>query len=445
MQSDSTNAPTTSPSPANQIPSSLTAGRVSVHDVMNALPNVAADSPLDFVLKSTNSSVTVPAPKVETPPAATVVPVSDTPLPKAADPMPVFDDAPVAAAVEDAPAVDPDEEEIDNVSDDPVKENYIKLKTKAKEAVKNYKEIKSQYDVTVSELEKYKKGEVVPEVLQSLENKVAELSKWEKLHNLKASDEYRERFVEPLNDNTEKLKNLFKSYGADEEQVEAAVNHALKLDNKADLNRFLAANFDLLGAEEAKTLIASTKQLQEDAKSAELEPAQALDRLLSESAAIKQAQEVQRVEKIKGTSKNAWVEALVDIRNEGKITELIRNEDDPEFNRKFVDPILTKSSQEFGRLIVELAKQGTKELPKELAKGLATMVLRATAQAVAVEARNVAIDHANKLQQASSRVDALFRPPVGGGVPRGNGAPAPKPASPTDAADKLINSVLSKR
>jgi hypothetical protein len=443
MQSGSTPNQPISQTPS-QAPASLTAGRVSVQDVMAALPNVAAESPLDFVLKTTSSSVTVPAPTPTPVPQAAPTPDVKA-VASTVDPMPVFDDEPPVQPAAASTEPTDDDDDIDSVSDDPIKDNYIKLKTKAKEAVKNYKELKSQYEVAASELAKYKNGEVVPEVLQNLENKVAELSKWEKLHNLKASEEYQDRFVKPLGETTERIKALFKDYGAEDESVEAAVNHALSLESKADLNKFLSANFDVLGAEEARTLIATTKQLREDAKAAELEPAQALERLQLESQAIKQAQDAQRVERIRGTSKNAWVEALTDIRNDGKITELIRKEDDPEFNRKFVDPILTKSSQEYGRLVTELARNGVKELPKEIAKGLANMVLRATAQALAVEARNAALEHASQIQSASSRVDALFRPPVGGGVPRGGRGPAPAPVSPEAAADKLVNTILSKR
>lgn len=441
MQSDAT--PNQS---IQQPPLRAASGHVSLQEVMNTLPNVDASNPLDFVLKATSQSVTVPEPK----PVETPKPVEEPkPEPKAeapiADPVPNFDESVELKPDDKQEEPAAEEDDIDSIPDDPVKENYLKLKAKAKTAKQEAKELKTKYEEATQELEKYRKGEVVPEVLQNLENRVAELSKWEKLYNLKSSPEYMERFVQPLEDASTRLKTLFKEYGADDQQVQAALNHVLKLENKADLNKFLSANFDALGATEAKELVSTIKQLEANAAEAEKEPMQAIERLQAESAQIKAAQEMQRVEKIKGVAKESWFEALVDIRNEGKITELIRQESNPEFNKKFVDPILTQSANEYGKLITELGKQGVKDLPKNLAKGLAQMVLRATAQAVAFEARDAALEYANSLKSTASRVDQLFRPPVGGGAGRAAPPPAPKEVTPASAADTLVNSILQKR
>ncbi len=419
-------------------------GHVSVQDVMNTLPNVDADNPLDFVLKATSKSVTVPEPK---PAAPAAVPEPQKVQPQQAsvvDPLPVFDAPADDAKQPETPAQEAatEEDDIDSVPDDPVKENYLKLKSKAKEAVSNFKQLKVQHEQATQELERYKKGEVIPEVLQNLENKVAELSKWEKLYNLESSEDYQERYIKPLGETSDKLKALFKDYGATDDQIDAAVNHALKLENKADLNKFLAANFDVLGAEEAKSLISTVKQLQSSTEEARKEPIAMLERLQAESAQIKQAQDIQRMERIKGVAKDSWVESLLDIRQEGKLTELIRQENNPEFNKKYVEPILTQAANEYGKLVTELARQGVKEISKDLAKGLATMVLRATAQGVAVESREAALDYANQIKDTSSRVDALFRPAVGGGVARPAARPAPKAITPESAADALLNKIL---
>lgn len=402
------------------------------------------ETPLDFILKNTTPAITVPNP---TPvPPVTPQPVTPviTPVEPSTDPMPTFGDE---KAITTSVSVAPEEiDDIDEISDDPIKENYLKLKTKAKEARQTLKETLTAKATADAELEKYRTGEIVPELLKKQEQRIEELSKFEKLHNLKASDEYQERFVNPINTNTEKLKQIFTDYNVPEDQLTEAVNHALNAPTTAHLNAFLSENFDLVGAQEVKELINNTKQLQADAKLAEAEPSRTLEHLQQESASIKAIRETQRVNKIQEVAKGSWIETLQNIRSEGKIPELIRKESDPEFNQKFVDPILTHSASEYGRLVTALAKEGLTELPKDLAKGLANMILRATAQGIAFEARDVALERLGEIESSASRVNSLFRPQVGGGVPGNRPQAVPNiDMTPKDAASILVNQVLSKR
>jgi hypothetical protein len=358
--------------------------------------------------------------------------------------MPTFGEKQEAKAQEIL--LEEEKDEIDEISEDPVKENYLKLRTKAKETTKALREITAQKAKADEELEKYRTGEVVPELLLEKENRIAELTKYEKLHNLKASDEYREKFVEPVSRNVEKLKQIFKDYGVPPEELDSAINHTLSIENKADLNAFLSENFDSIGASEAKDVVLNIKTTQNEARAAEQEPNAVLERLQEESRTIREAKDVQRVAKITEVAKDSWVESLLDIRQEGKITELIRKESDPAFNQKFVDPILQHSANEYGRLVTELAKQGLTDMSKDLAKGLANMVLRATAQGVAFEARDAALQQLEEVESSASRVNQLFRPQVGGGVASSRPAPAAQPAmTPQMAADELVNSILLKK
>jgi hypothetical protein len=417
--------------------------------------NTDAVSPLDFILKNVQSETTTvpnPAPSIAAPADAPTPkpaePVSGNTAPAAAvsgaDPMPTFGEK-QEAKTQEAPLAE--EDEIDQISEDPIKENYLKLRTKAKEATKTVKELAAQKAEIEERLKKYETGEIVPEILQEKENKIAELSKYEKLHNLKASDEYREKFVEPLNRNIDKLKRIFTDYGVAPEELDAAINHTLSIDNKAQLNAFLSENFpDALGAAEVRDIILDTKTVQQQAKEAEQEPTRVYEQLQQESQMLKQAREQQRMDKITETAKESWVESLLDIRTEGKITELIRKENDPVFNQKFVDPILQHSATEYGRLVTELAKNGLTEMTKDLAKGLAHMVLRATAQGLAFEARDVALQQLEEVQSSATRVNQLFRPQVGGGVPSSRPAPQPAQAmTPKMAAEELVNNILLKR
>lgn len=446
MQSEATPNPTTQSIPVQ------TSSAPRAADIIKSL-NTSAESPLDFILKNvSDASITVPPPVQNVPraaPAAVPAPTNATaPVPAApspgADPMPTFGEKQEAKAQEIL--LEEEKDEIDEISEDPVKENYLKLRTKAKETTKALREITAQKAKADEELEKYRTGEVVPELLLEKENRIAELTKYEKLHNLKASDEYREKFVEPVSRNVEKLKQIFKDYGVPPEELDSAINHTLSIENKADLNAFLSENFDSIGASEAKDVVLNIKTTQNEARAAEQEPNAVLERLQEESRTIREAKDVQRVAKITEVAKDSWVESLLDIRQEGKITELIRKESDPAFNQKFVDPILQHSANEYGRLVTELAKQGLTDMSKDLAKGLANMVLRATAQGVAFEARDAALQQLEEVESSASRVNQLFRPQVGGGVASSRPAPAAQPAmTPQMAADELVNSILLKK
>lgn len=434
-----------SPPPAQELTSRIP--RQS--DIMREL-QAGGDNPLDFILKNTQQSAVVPPPPVlpqfkadsPAPAPAAAAPQPEVQPPKI-DPMPSFGDEPKK---EEAKPAESEPDEIDQIPEDPERENYIRLRTKAKEAVKTAKELTAKKAELEAELERYKTGEVVPEILQEKENKIAELSKYEKLYNLKSSEEYREKYVKPISANTEKLKQIFKDYGVDDSELDAAISHTLSLDNKAQLNAFLSENFDSVGASEVKEIVQGMKALQAEAKTLEAEPESMLTRLQEESEQIRQAEEARRFSSITETAKTSWVESLLDIRQEGKLTELIRKENDPAFNEKFVDPILTHSAQEYGKLVTALAKGGLKEMPKELAKGLANMVLRATAQGIAFEARDVALNRLEQIESSATRINQLLRPQVGGGVQSSSPPPQqPKELTPQAAAAELVNSILLKK
>lgn len=439
MQSDAAPSPTTQVQHLNQL---------SQHDLK--LKVDVSKKPIDFI----RENLSVPDAQIVTPDTI-IKTVKDAvapekPAPQAAppaDPQPTFGfDAPPSTPPKPSEAPIADGAGIDDGEPvDPGEENFKRLRQARAAADRARKEAEAKYTEAVQELEKYKTGEVVPEILQQKENEIARLSVYEKLHNLKKLPAYQEKVTKPLNDNLDKLKSYFTDYGKSPEETEESINYALQLNNKAELNRFLGETFDPIGAEEVKRIINEIRQLQSEGRSMEMEPVEAIQALEREHQQIQAAKEVQRKSRIADTAKDSWVKSLFKIREHNTMPELIYKDNDPEHNKKFVTPIVTQASTEYGKIVTMLAEAGLSDLKPELAEALSNMTLLAHASAVAAQTRNLALEHAQELEDGSRRGNMLFRPPVGGGVPSSAAPESSKPRTLEQDANALINTVLQKR
>jgi hypothetical protein len=251
MQSETTGPLPTQTQAANQSPSSLIP-RSS--DILAGLQS--GDNPLDFIQRNLANANVQPA---ATPaPVAPVAPPPETPAPAAPPAAPAKDPEPSFGFEEKkeeiAPATPPetptDDEE---VSEDPIKENYLKLRTRTKEQKETIQQLQAREKELAEKVTRYETGEVVPDILKEKEETISKLSYFEKLHNLKMSKEYTDTYVTPINRLAVKLKETFAEYGLPPENLDAAVNHALNTKNKAQLNEFLSdLGFDSVGADEVK-------------------------------------------------------------------------------------------------------------------------------------------------------------------------------------------------
>lgn len=436
------NQTTTNTLTSSQVPDSRS---IRPSDIMSNM--VPGESPLDFIKKNIEPAAlqsTVP-PVV----AAPVVPPVEAPQisnpPPAGDPLPKFDDEPEVPPAAEEP-VDPDEEGLEPTPEVIQKEHYQNLRAKTKEAKKAARELEAKFKEAESELTKYKTGEIVPDLLREQNDKIERLSRFEKLINVKTSEEYIEQVAAPLNDKVSKLKDVFRSYRIDESQLDAALDHFLADRPEAEQNAALLEHFDVLGAQKVSGMLEDIRGLKSKEAELESEPTRVFEQLQAESQARKTTEEIQRTTRIKEVAQDGWVEALLDIRNDGKIKELIRSESDPAFNQKFVDPILNKSAQEYGSLIKEFAKNGVKEISKDLSKSLANMVLRAVTHSLAFEARDVALTRLNEIESVADRANMLLRPNIGGGTARSSAPMAPaEQFTPEQAAKHLSNSILRPR
>jgi len=331
---------------------------------------------------------------------------------------------------------------------DPSAENFKKVRTIVKETKKKAKELEAKN----KELEDKLKTHVSMDVLVEKDREIQELSKYQKLHDLKGSTEYQEKYVAPISEKHQKLKEMFKDYGVPEEDIDEVVKRGTSLTNTAQLNHFLADHFgDQLGANEAKALITGIRTLETEAREAEKAPESVLQSLREHNAQLNQQREVQRREEISTAARSAWEESVLEIRQEGQIKELIHRDDDPEFNENYPEKLLKQAATEYGKLITEMAKDGAKP-SKAVARALARMTLLSQTAGVAIVTRNRAMEEAETLTRNATRTNGLFRPTIGGGNRSAGGGQdnaAQSKAPPEDQlksdVKNLVSSVLQKR
>lgn len=336
-------------------------------------------------------------------------------------------------------------EEVLAADKSPAKESFKRLHVKLKDTNKTLRETSANLAKAQKELEDFKTGRVAPEIIKEKEKEIERLSRYEKLHNLKSSKEYQEKYVNPLKQQKERLKNIFKDYEIPETEIDGIINKLASSNSERELNTFLSESFDGVGAFEVKGILNSIRSLSSEAKAAEENPVQVLETLQQESQRIFQDQERGRKIKVFENAKSSWRSAVMDIREAGEIPELIRREGDEEFNQNFPDRILANAAQDFQELVKELAESGVKELSPNTMKALAKSFLQAHATGVAVSTRNKAVQDIENIEKNAGRLNGILRPNIGSGVPSGPARAPQADTTPEQDANAITQRILSKR
>lgn len=288
------------------------------------------------------------------------------------------------------------------------------------------------------ELERYKTGEAIPEVVETLKSRVNELEHYEQLHNLRMSPDYTTKYVEPIEGLKEKAVAVANEYEVDPTVLDAA--YAIK--SKRERNAFLAKHFDDVGALEVRNTLEEIERISIAAQEAETKPQETLEALREEQRQHAASQEKQRIERISQTAKSGWVETLTKLRSEGKYPELTLTGDAE--HDKYVRPILNEAAAEFGKVIKEMGLTGVKELRSETAKMLAERFLLSQATAVAMESRQQHHQRAEEAINSAKREAAFIRPQVGGGAVTPTGIAPRQPNNPMEAADEVLRRIGMK-
>lgn len=261
-------------------------------------------------------------------------------------------------------------------------------------------------------LKKYETGEILPESVKNKLDRVSQLEQYEKLHALKTTTEYQEQYIQPIEDLKQKAAGIAADYGLSVGVIEKAYH----IVNQKEQNAFLMKHFDTIGATEVKNLIEDMRDATNAKERAELEPQQALQRILEEKQNAEAFSTAQRLSTIERNANSGWVESITELTSGGDYPELTYT-GNTEHDNTYVKPVLEEAAKEYGKFVKSLAALGARELPAELAKIVAKRFLLSQASSVMSASRAHHYNRAEEVISSARRSSPLLRPQIGGGMP----------------------------
>lgn len=299
----------------------------------------------------------------------------------------------------------------------PAAENFKRLRESLKKERVAKRELEELLGTTKSSLERYEKGEHVPEIVRAKDERIAALEKYETIYALESSPYFQSHYVQPAIELRSKLDKLAVDYGVSKETLQAVVGVA----NKKEQNRLLSGYLGDIGGLEARKIIDDMDILGNKISEARKQPKEALDRLKELGAVEELEQKKVQASVFEAVAKTAWNTALEKTKTEGEYKEFIMHPTDAEYNKTVVEPIQHKAATQYGALVKQLADAGLKRLDPNLAVGLARMVQLSIAGALSLKDKAKVERQLNAVQQHNQRVTPYMRPAVGGNNGSSNG------------------------
>lgn len=397
----------------NAVNSNLSSGAASLLNSVKSKPVVTPPSTAPTGALTQSAPVT-PAP------AATVnhfaAPVVDTPAPPL--PLDFFEKGPEALnppveletpTAEEVPLT-PEEQKQKNKED-----NLAALRRAKNETEERLNALSAEYEEAKSKLHGYESGEIVPEKISKLEERVGKLEPLEKLHAFKLSEEYEREYITPIEQLKTRAEKLAQDYAVDVGKL----NVALKQSNKRERNQYLSKLFggDEVAAHEAKLILDEYTSKLEAKSNAEKNASAEWDRIRAENQARKSKETEQLLGKFKSSVRTHWTEAFEEIKNTGSFPELTQPETDPQYTA-ITKPLIEASQKNMGMMMRWLAEQGVKEIPREIGDFLAKSAILSQVAPITAASRAEHNSRAAQLLRDTQRQNAINRPAVGS---RGNG------------------------
>jgi hypothetical protein len=327
-------------------------------------------------------------------------------------------------SIEEEPTIIPEKPKKDKDT------NMKALRVKAEELERRNTENETRLNRILS-------GEEELPTVAELKAKNKDLERYQKLHDLKMSDEYHSSYVEPLTKIKDDLLGLAKDY-----QVNPVIfKEAIGLKSKAELDRYLGKFFTPAGALDARQKIEQFHELNAAAAKADREPEEALANLRQEYNYQKQQKAISRVQNITKTAQTAWVKAATTVRQEEGFT-VFNKTGDPE-NDKISDDLMSKAAKDLGVFTTFLASKGLEELPEEQAEWLYKTVLMGYGAPILAKSLEAHYNRAEEVVNTNKRQQPFRRPGIGAtqGNSRGENSSEKQPMSNKTAAQKAMQSV----
>ncbi len=328
-----------------------------------------------------------------------------------------------------------EEPDMSDIPDDPKAENWKKAREALKTERKTLKELNKEYTTAKNKLEKYEKGEIVPEIITAKDTRIQQLEQFETIVNGKLSDEYNELVTKPVQEKSGALQKLAADYQIPDNIKQSLLQKIVETDNARERNQLISKYFpDAIGATKVENLVTELHRLGEVALEMDKKPKETLQSLQSQYQAKKQKEAESIASTFENVSKTAWVKALNKTSEEGLFPHMIVNPDNAEQSKQ-AEKNQHLSGIQFGALVKKLHENGLKSLPEDLATGLARSVQLAIGSVGIAKQLDAANKRIAELEGTSSVMTTYLRPGM-----NSNGAPRPAPsandrgpASPQDA------------
>lgn len=357
----------------------------------------------------------------------------------------LFADEPVEAAVETP--VD-DEPDMSDIPDEPAKENWKKAREALRETRKSVKTLTQEFESTKSKLERYEKGEIVPEIISAKDAKIAQLEKYETIVNGKLSDEYQSLVVAPTKEKSGALNKLAEDYNVPEHIRAGLIQKIVETENERERNSLITKYFpDAIGATKVENIVKDLHQLGTLALDMDNKPKETLQALQTQYQEKKQQEATIIANQFESVSKVSWTKALEKTANEGLFTNLILDPNNTEHNA-IAEKNQHRAAIQFGALMKKLHENGLRTAPEDLTTGLARSLQLAVGGVGLAKELQAAHQRIAELEGTSGVLKTYLRPGMnnngGGNRPVTNPAQEKGPANPREAGMAAAQ-VFSKR
>lgn len=349
----------------------------------------------------------------------------------------LFTDEPEEVPVEAAPDEEPD---MSDIPDDPKTENWKKAREALKTERKTLKTLTKEFETTKNKLEKYEKGEIIPEIITAKDTRISQLEKFETIVNGKLSDEYDTLVTKPVKIKSDALHKLANDYQVPENIREQLVRKIVETENERERNKLITEYFpDAIGATKVENLVKDLHSLGQVALDMDNKPTETLQNLQTQYQAKKQKEAETIAGQFEHTGKSAWSKALDKTANEGIYSNLIMDPTNSEHS-SIAEKNQHRAGIQYGALLKKLHENGLKTLPEDLAIGLARSVQLSIGGVGAYKQ----LAEANKLiadMQGSNGMMATYLRPGMNSNGQRSAAPVSNdrgPASPKDAAQQVV-------
>lgn len=326
--------------------------------------------------------------------------------------------------VSGTPAPTPvDDDEIPDVSEEvaavfPAAKNFRKLREKHREAKTKLQETESQIKTLQEQIDSYKTGTAIPDKVVEMQSQIDELRKYKYAVDLKATDEYQQKYIAPMQEARNSIVALAKEYNIPEEVVAKYIENP----SAKEVNRFLSEHFDPAAIVTMQQFIGEYRGTKAQAIRAEQDAGETYNTLISDTKASRTVAAERGREKLLSAANDAWIRSALKIKKEGKIAELIPRDNDSRYNKEVVAPIMAYAASEYGKFVKMLADKGLSELTEEMSDFIADKTLRGVTASILADQRDTAVQAYNGLTKNIENSSSYYRPRVGGGGTPSEGA-----------------------